>query len=515
MRRVVVLLVLLGCLGRAADARGDDIYTVQTCAASGPGSGWTISDPGPATNTCPSPGIASTAPYATTQHLGGWTMTFTPPASTEVAGYRLWRTVHLNPAWNYTLFDNPLLREQDTVETCWTIAQCSVLGDGHVTDPPSVIQTGLASPGVVLLVNCNDGGGSNTCGGGDTSNIAVQRFDVDLRDLSDPVFVGTPSGDLLDPSQPVAGKRTVSFSAADQGSGIYRDELVVDGAIVAAETVDDNGGACSVPFTSVVPCRLSASGSLAFDTATLPDGVHAMSLVVTDATETNQVAYGPIQVRTANQLAACEPSVSSRTTPVAAAFKGTSHTAVTRKSGRATIVGKIAGVGAGVPVALISRERRTGSGATILATATTAGDGSYALAVPAGPSRIVHAAWRASPTAATFACSKTLTVRVPASVSLHVSPVRVHPGGRVKLSGKLAGGRIPVRGKLIDLQARELGRWHTFATVRTKVSGAFTAHYRFHSGAPRRTYPMRVRVRSDASYPYGLGYSRSVDVRVR
>ena len=76
-------------------------------AASGPGSGWTISDPGPATNTCPSPGIASSAPYATTSHLGGWTMTFTPPASTQVAGYRLWRTVHIDAPWNYTLFDNP------------------------------------------------------------------------------------------------------------------------------------------------------------------------------------------------------------------------------------------------------------------------------------------------------------------------------------------------------------------------------------------------------------------------
>ena len=51
--------------------------------------------------------------------------------------------------------------------------------------------------------------------------------------------------------------------------------------------------------------------------------------------------------------------------------------------------------------------------------------------------------------------------------------------------------------------------------MRTKASGAFTAHYRFHSSAPRKAYPMRVRVRSDASYPYGLGYSRSVNVRVR
>ena len=88
-------------------------------------------------------------------------------------------------------------------------------------------------------------------------------------------------------------------------------------------------------------------------------------------------------------------------------------------------------------------------------------------------------------------------------------------GSRVRLTGRLLGGRVPARGKLIDLQARELGRWRTFATVRSRASGTFTTRYRFRSSAPRKTYPMRVRVRPDAAYPFAVGYSRAVRVRVR
>ena len=67
---------------------------------------------------------------------------------------------------------------------------------------------------------------------------------------------------------------------------------------------------------------------------------------------------------------------------------------------------------------------------------------------------------------------------------------------------------MPSRGKLIDVQAREQGRWRTFATVRTPGVGRVRTRYRFRRAAPRKTYPMRVRVRPDAAYPFAVGYSR-------
>jgi hypothetical protein len=416
------------------------------------------------------------------------------------------------------LFNSPSVAEQDRVEICWAMGSpaCGALGDGHTGNPPDITQRGLDSTGIILHVDCNDGqAAGHQCPGGNPSNIAVGRFDVDLRDVSDPVIVGTPSGDLLDPTQPVAGERAVSFSATDQGSGVYSARIEVDGQTVVSGPVDSNNGRCVKPFTAVVPCRANASGTVSLNTAALPDGVHSMRLVVTDATETNVASYGPVQVRTANTAAQCTPGLTAKTTPVSVSLKGTKRSAVTRRSGRATLVGRVAGVGAGVVVDLLARERIAGAPATLLGSVATAADGSFALAVPPGPSRRVRAAWRVNATDTTFACSRPLNIRVPARATLHAAPTAVAPGARIRLSGRLPGGRIPSRGKLIDLQAREQGRWHTFASVRTKRSGSFATHYRFHRSAPRKTYPMRVRVRPESSYPYSLGYSRAARVRVR
>jgi hypothetical protein len=512
MRRLVVILAGLTALWVAAPARADDLYTVETCAANGPGQGWSIVNAGSFQNACPRPGMIATAPNTESPALGYFRLAFTPPPATHVAGYRLWRTVRLQAPWNYALFNSPAVREQDRVEFCWTLGGvCSALGDGHTTNPPDVSQVGLDSTGIVLHVDCNPG----NCPGGNPSSITVGRFDVDLRDLSDPVIVGTPSGDLLDASQLVAGVRTVSFSATDQGSGVYEARLEVDGQVVSSVVVDGNNGQCAKPFTAVVPCRTNVSGTVSYNTAALPDGVHAMRLIVTDATETNAASYGPVQVRTANTAAQCTAGLTAKTTPVSVSLKGTKRSAVTRRSGRATLVGRVAGVGAGVQVDLLSRERVAGAPSTLLGSTTTAADGGFALAVPPGPSRRVRAGWRVNATDTTFACSRPLNIRVPARATLHASPRSLRAGGRVKLNGRLAGGRVPSRGKLIDLQAREAGRWHTFASVRTKPSGGFATHYRFHRTAPRRTYPMRVRVRPESSYPYALGYSRAVRIRVR
>jgi hypothetical protein len=85
----------------------------------------------------------------------------------------------------------------------------------------------------------------------------------------------------------------------------------------------------------------------------------------------------------------------------------------------------------------------------------------------------------------------------------------------VRLSGRLLGGHVPRRGKLVDLEAHDGGRWRDFATVRANARGRFATSYRFSRRARRRTYPIRVRVRPDSSYPFALGYSPAVRVRVR
>jgi hypothetical protein len=114
-----------------------------------------------------------------------------------------------------------------------------------------------------------------------------------------------------------------------------------------------------------------------------------------------------------------------------------------------------------------------------------------------------------------LACSRSVKLNVRAGLRLHASPHRVPPGGRVRFRGTLIGHPIPRVGKLIDLQAFDGGRWRTFMTVRAHRSGAFRARYRFTRTFSARTFRFRAQARRESRYPYALGYSRVVRVRVR
>jgi hypothetical protein len=92
---------------------------------------------------------------------------------------------------------------------------------------------------------------------------------------------------------------------------------------------------------------------------------------------------------------------------------------------------------------------------------------------------------------------------------------RVPPGGRVRFRGRLLGKPIPRVGKLVDLQAFDGGRWRTFATTRTNRKGRYRAAYRFIRTSSPRTFRFRARARKEARYPYALGTSKVVRVRVR
>ena len=346
--------------------------------------------------------------------------------------------------------------------------------------------------------------------------MTLHRLDAELSDRLDPTLNGTPSGDLFDTQRAVAGTRSVAFSASDRGGGVYRATLEVDGAAAVTQVVDDNGGDCREPFTTPTPCRLTASGTIALDTATLPDGVHAVRLLVTDATGSNTVTYGPVQITTRNQAPTCDPAITPATTPVTIRFRGTRSRHLTRRRGRgAQVRGSVAGAGAGTPVMLVARAMRSGARDRIAARGVTAADGSYRLRAPGGPSRGLRVGYRVRSTDPLLACSRRLELRTPARVTLRARPRVVPAGGRVRLSGRLLGGRVPARGKTVELQAFERGRWRTFETARARAKRRFRASYRFSSAAAGRSFRLRARVRPDALYPFSTGHSKVVRVRVR
>jgi hypothetical protein len=104
---------------------------------------------------------------------------------------------------------------------------------------------------------------------------------------------------------------------------------------------------------------------------------------------------------------------------------------------------------------------------------------------------------------------------VTAGVSLAVTPRVAAKGRTIRLSGRLLGTPLPRAGKVLELQARTRGgAWVTFSTVRTSRTGSFTSRYTFRRGGPV-TYELRIRSRASGDYPYELGTSRGVSVRVR
>lgn len=511
------MLALLALLVVVPSARAEDTYTVHYCRTPAGSAADTtaftdINAKARVGADCPAHGVSAGPPTADFGDLEGFGIRYRVPPATRLVGYDLYRTVRVTPNWNYTLYrDSADGVEANIVERCWS-ATCSGLGDGSASPASRVAERGIDRGGLELYIDCKPG----PCSAGSEARVTLHRLDAILADRTDPAFTSAPSGDLLDSQRPVAGRRSVSFAASDSGGGVYQATIEVDGRAAVNQVVDSNGGRCHEPFTTPVPCRASASGTVSLDTATLPDGAHSVRLLVSDATRTNRVAFGPVLITTRNQASVCDPAIKANATPVAAGFAGRHRRAVTRRRGRgARVVGRLAGAGAGASVLLLARETRVGAPTTAVASTTTGPDGSFTLLVPPGRSRTLRAAHRIRPTDPFVACSRALRLRVPARATLSVRPKRVRAGHSVRLSGRLLGGRVPRRGKLVDLQAYERGRWRTFDTARSSRRGRYRTHYRFSTAAAGRSFRLRVRVRPDAAYPFAVGYSHAVRVRVR
>jgi hypothetical protein len=506
-------LLLLLLLPRVATAQ--DTYTVHYCQSPAGAVATTeglaaISGYAGLSYACPGQGVASGPPISDFGQLQGFGIRYRVPPDTRLSSYALYRSATVPAPWNYTLFrDADATNEELVVERCWSMgAACGSRGDGKVSPASRIAGSAADSSGLLLYVDCNPG----PCAAGGSVRVVLHRLDAVLSDRLDPTLIGTPSGDLLDTERSVAGVRSVAFSATDRGGGVYRATLEVDGAAAVSQVVDDNGGTCREPFTTPVPCRLTASGSIALDTASLPDGVHAVRLLVSDATGTNTVVHGPVRITTRNQAPGCDPSVTAAITPVTLRFRGTRSRHLTRRGGRgARVAGTIAGAGAGTTVFLIGRAIRSGARDQVVARALTAADGSFRLRVPAGVSRRLRAGHRVRATDPLLACSRPLELRTPARARLRARSLP----GRVRLAGRLLAGHVPARGKTVELQAFERGRWRTFESVRANRRGRFSARYRFSASSVGRTFRMRARIRPEATYPFALGHSPVVRVRVR
>jgi hypothetical protein len=183
--------------------------------------------------------------------------------------------------------------------------------------------------------------------------------------------------------------------------------------------------------------------------------------------------------------------------------------------GRATTVSGWLGTYTGVAlggqtVEVLSAPDNGQQAFTPVALATTAANGSWSARLPAGPSRLVEAAYGGGPDVEP-SLSGVVREIVPARVELlSVSPRRVAWGGTVRLVGQLKGGYLPAGGTLVRLRIG-LGSSSTTYGVHEHVggNGRFATTYTF-GAAPAtvyRTYSFQTASLPMGSYPFAPAQS--------
>jgi hypothetical protein len=210
----------------------------------------------------------------------------------------------------------------------------------------------------------------------------------------------------------------------------------------------------------------------------------------------------------------------SLNTRIAGRFRKVRNARARVPYGRATIVSGSLTTTDGVPVtnqpvAFTSLARQLGAASQPLGTATTDARGRFRFRVPAGPSRELTVTYPGTP--GYLQRSRELWLITRANATIRASTSVISGMRRVRFSGRLGliGAGLPAGGKQVELQARQGRRWTTIDTARADgPRAAWSGHVPF-SGRPGR-YRVRLRIpREAATFPYELGYSRSVVIRVR
>lgn len=236
------------------------------------------------------------------------------------------------------------------------------------------------------------------------------------------------------------------------------------------------------------------------------------------ANGTRMVLANPVKTRTVLQARIDRRSHRARTagrrgggTPAVAGGRGA------RLSGRLLAGGRTPLSGQEVRVvesfdAGASPERR-------LSTARTGPDGSFAVRLAPGPSRVVEVSFAGTPTLGRTAAPP-LRLEARGRVRMRASARSARVGGApVLFSGRVgaAGATLPAEGLPVALQFRLPGlRWSEFRTVSADRHGRFRYRYAFADDDSRGVrFQFRAVVAAQAGWPYATGASKPIAVTGR
>ena len=173
---------------------------------------------------------------------------------------------------------------------------------GNAFDPVNrVSATDLDRTSMYAFLACTRGQGC--LGDGNALHqigyLRIYKSEVELRDAISPS--GTASGSAVS-ADSWAGAEGVTVNAEDEGGGVHRALVEVDGSVVAGEVLDTADGRCvdadgdeGLPhaFVDVRPCPLRTATDFTFDTTGLADGARLVRIFVEDAAGNRGLIAGP------------------------------------------------------------------------------------------------------------------------------------------------------------------------------------------------------------------------------
>lgn len=457
----------------------------------------------------------------------GWSA----PPGAAIAAYRVWRNAFVLSAGEpaatpFAFITRPVndATGANVADYCAAGYGCLSLGaSGPGLSPANLLAEDLRTftPVTNWYINAGCGGvNGEYCfpRSGVMSLAQVHAAEFTLRDPEAPIASDVTG--RLTSATAHSGTELVSFRATDSVSGVYRAHLEVDGKIVRTTVVDSNDGRCAdagvdpgspYEFMYRVPCKKSVQHDVAVDTRTLSDGTHNVRVLVEDAAgnRTSVWASPEFVVQNGTAAAAGAPAgVGPKAQPTCANGSGALGASFTRNDARRLTLthGSAFGIrGRGPANADIDVFHVRGGKTSALGSVRASASGSFAKRFRArhgsGTIRLC------GPGVATA-----LTLRVKAKVSLKV---RLSRGGMVRYSGRVATGQIPKGGKIVAIQGKAGPNWQTFAIRRTDRNGRFKGRYRLRVVIPGRKLKFRVRVPSEAGYPFVGVVGKSVTKRVR
>jgi hypothetical protein len=522
--RLTLIVALVAALGLGAPAPSQAAtYVIHSCrlpnGAPAPTERWTSRTAGDVTaiNGCSAGGALAiqfgpnpfpyTPVWATPGSLGEWR--FTAPPDTTIAGYVLYRVAHTHAtngpppgASQYKLYQDIIGRE---MEIC-TSTVCRHLGGNPAVprDPSNrFVATGQEAKNMTLTESCWRSDGGEGCPQWWIPSFYLYAADIALRDDHAPVI-----SEASDPPANSQGIATLKLRASDQGGGLYRVRVLIDGRVAQDLPFSAAATNCAEPFAYAVPCPLSGQRSVPFDTRRLADGRHEFALAVVDAAG-SIVRTEPSQIAVDNAGRSCVYGLGGRSAP---RFRMRKRLLRARAGQRPVITGYLLRGRKGlrrVRVRAVARNR----GQRLFhaaATARTTRTGHFRMRLRPGTSRRIRVAYCAPGGGAV----KELRLEVRASSSLTPSKRKVSNGHSVMFRGRLTGRPVPRGGKLVEVQAYFRGHWRTFSTARTDRRGRWHFRYHFDGTRGRVKYRFRALIPSEAGYPYEPGASPARSVLV-